>query len=132
MVGPLLLLLTPVLLSFACGRTAQPTIPGDTMDGEGAAPASPSSAQGGQAPLPSDEAACVAFCEGRQIHIQHCQATDGVVALSESYEECIHSATKADFGLCPTGPSCGGWLSGCLNDWVARNMSGVDDGFPPG
>ncbi len=124
-----LLLATLIASQLGCGRTSQPTI--DTMDSpEDASDAMGGAASGGSSsdetggsvptagapPVDAAVAACVAFCSARQLHIQHCMESDGDRALREELGDCLSSAEAADYGLCPRGPSCGGWLVGCLTD----------------
>lgn len=74
------------------------------------------------------ESACVAFCTARQIHIEHCAERDGGRALHETFDACFQSSESSQFGLCPTDPSCGGWLAGCLSDGTDGTHV---EAFPP-
>jgi hypothetical protein len=70
----------------------------------------------------------VAFCTARQIHIEHCAERDGGRGLRETFDDCFQSSESSQFGLCPSDPSCGGWLGGCLSDGTdGTNL----DAFPP-
>lgn len=132
------------LASLSCGQTSRrspdPTVPVLAHGGEGGsgglqqaggvagmqragAGGSPSAPGAGGA-----EGECVAFCTARQIHIEHCTERDGDRALRETFDACFQSSESSQFGLCPTDPSCGGWLAGCLSDATdGPNL----DAFPP-
>ena len=123
-----------VLTSLACGQTSRrnpnPTEPVLGHGGEGGSAGVQQAGSGAAlaAGAGGSEAACVAFCTARQIHIQHCTDRDGDRALRETYDVCFESAESSQFGLCPTNPSCGGWLAGCIRD--AINSVNLE-AFPP-
>ena len=62
---------------------------------------------------PAGHPNCKAFCQARQINIQQCKVRNGDRNLRETYQDCI---AHSHVDLCPTDPSCGGWLRGCLDD----------------
>lgn len=130
--------------SLGCGQTSQrapdASVPALGDGGEGGsggtqpAGGSASGHQAGSSGSPSAagaggaESACVAFCAARQIHIDHCTERDGGRGLHESFDACFQSSESSQFGLCPTDPSCGGWLAGCLSD---GSDGSTPDAFPP-
>jgi hypothetical protein len=122
-------LLLLVLMSCGGKQTSDGDAP--TTSASDAAPA----LEGGALDAGSDAAAgvpeeCVSFCQARQINIRQCAARDGNRGITETYEQCLgvyHG--QSELLLCPDGPSCGGWLSGCLDDPPETRS---EDRFPPG
>lgn len=75
---------------------------------------------------PAGHPNCQAFCQARQINIQQCKVRNGDRNLRETYEDCI---VHSHVDLCPTDPSCGGWLRGCLDDAQEPPVGGFPVGF---